>query len=44
LMADVGVSGIVTIGTMIRMAKIAGIAPIAIMIGLTISLKRCFCK
>jgi hypothetical protein len=42
LIADVGISSIVTIGMTIRIAKITGMEPIAKIIGLTIFIKDTF--
>jgi len=42
LIADVGISSMVTIGMMIRIAKITGMAPIAKTNGFTIFIKAAF--
>jgi hypothetical protein len=42
LIADVGISGMVTIGTMIRSAKITGIAPKTKIMGFTIHQNNIF--
>jgi hypothetical protein len=42
LIADVGISSMVTIGMTIRIAKITGMAPIAKIIDLTIFIKDTF--